>query len=277
MNLKVLFASFCLIFLAELGDKTQLTALAFSTSSRSPWSVFLGTSLALICTTALAVVCGEALSRWIPVKVLHLASAVMFVLVGLILLVNLARKAPAEDAAPAAPAGEGAAVPAKPLSSFIGHQAVALEEDLVAFIRENAPKVDNPELRRALDRLAEKHDAHAAALAGITHKADAAHATEMDADLAQGDPERLLGTLRQAGESLPEDATFERIIRRQEAAAEFYIALAQLIRFHDARDVLRGLAMEEIRLAQETCALVHHKTSAAPVGSFGGQSPQGMA
>jgi len=277
MNLKVLIASFFFIFLAELGDKTQLTALAFSTSSRSPWSVFLGTSLALICTTALAVVCGEALSRWVPVKVLHLASAVMFVLVGLILLVNLARKAPVEDAAPAAPAGKSAAVPAGPLSSFIGRQAVAFEVDLATFIRENAPKVSNPELRRALSRLEEKHTAHATALAGIGREADASRVAEMDADLAQGDPERLLGSLRQAGESLPEDATFDRIIRRQEAAAEFYIALAQLIRFHEARDVLRALALEEIHLAQETCALVHHQAPTAPTGQVEAQSPQGMA
>ena len=263
MNLKVLLASFCLIFLAELGDKTQLTALAFSTSSRSPWSVFLGTSLALICTTALAVVCGEALTRWIPVKILHLASAVMFVLVGLILLVNLARKAPAEEAAPAAPAGTGAAVPAGPLSSFIGRQAVAFEEDLATFIHENAPKVRDPESRRALALLEEKHRAHAAALAGIGAAADAARVVEMDADLARGDHARLLGSLREADASLPADATFDRIIRRQEAAAEFYIALAQLIRFHDARDVLRALALEEIRLAQETCALVNHQAPTA--------------
>jgi hypothetical protein len=277
MNLKVLLASFGLIFLAELGDKTQLTALAFSTSSRSPWSVFLGTSLALICTTALAVVCGEALSRWIPVKVLHLGSAIMFVLVGLILLVNLARKAPMEDTVPTVPAAEGAAATAKPLSSFIGRQAMAFEEDLAAFIHENAPKVSDPERRLALSRLEEKHRAHAAALAGISRAADADRVAEMDADVAQGDPERLLDSLRQAGNSLPQDATFDRIIRRQEAAAEFYIALAQLIRFHDARDALRALAMEEIRLAQETCALVHHQAADAPTDQAKGQSPQGMA
>jgi hypothetical protein len=263
MDLKVLIASFGLIFLAELGDKTQLTALAFSTSSRSPWSVFLGTSLALICTTALAVACGEALCRWIPVKILHLASAVMFVLVGLILLVNLARKAPAEDAAPAVLPVEGAATKAGPLSSFIGRQAVVFEEDLATFIRENAPTAGTPELRQALAHLAEQHTAHATALAGIGSAADVERVAEMNMDLAKGSPERLLASLRRADSSLPADATFDRIIRRQEAAAEFYIALAQLVRFHDARDVFRALALEEIRLAQETCALVHHEAPTA--------------
>lgn len=259
MNLKILLASFCLVFLAELGDKTQLTALAFSTSSRSPWSVFVGTSLALICTTALAVVCGELLTRWVPERVLHLVSAVMFVLVGLILLVNLARKAPEEKAAPA-PAVEGAmAAPTGPMSAFVSRQAVAFEEDLAAYIRESAPAVADPGTRQALLRLEERHRAHAAALTGIGAGVDAVQRAELDRDLGQGDPQRLLATLREAGSALPADDVVTRIIRRQEAAAEFYIALARLVRFHDARDVLRSLAMEEIHLAQETCALVNHE------------------
>jgi len=264
MNAKVLLASFCLVFLAELGDKTQLTALAFSTSSRSPWSVFVGTSLALICTTALAVVCGELLSRWVPERVLHLVSAVMFVLVGLFLLVNLARKAPAEKAPPApSPAIEGAAVaPPGALSAFVGRQAVAFEEDLAAFIRENAPAVADPAVRQALERLEQRHQAHAATVTAIGSEADAARRAQMDRDLSQGDPQRLLAVLRTADAALPKGDVTTRIIRRQEAAAEFYIALAQLVRFHEARDTLRALAMEEIRLAQETCALVNHDRSA---------------
>ncbi len=261
MNTKVLLASFCLVFLAELGDKTQLTALAFSTSTRSPWSVFLGTSLALICTTALAVICGEALSRWVPERVLHLASAVMFVLVGLVLLVNLARRAPEEKKPePATPAAESAAVaPQGALSAFVGRQAVAFEEDLAAFIRETAASVPEPALKAALLDLEKHHLAHADALAGIARPTDATHQAQMDADLAQGSPDRLLDGLRAGSQCLASDDAIARIIRRQEAAAEFYIALARLIRFHDARDVLRALAMEEVRLAQETCARVNHE------------------
>jgi hypothetical protein len=259
MDIKLLLASFGVVFLAELGDKTQLTALAFSTSTRSPWSVFLGTSLALVCTTALAVACGEMLSRWLPERVLHLISAVMFVLVGLVLLVNLARKAP-EAKAPTAPAAGVAAARSGPLSAFVGRQAVAFEEDLAAFIRETVPGIADPVLRQALLGLEERHRAHAAALAGIGAVADAARQAELDQDLSQGDPDRLLAALRQAGAALPADDAVTRIIRRQEASAEFYIALAQRVRFHEARDMLRALAMEEIRLAQETCALANHES-----------------
>jgi len=265
MNTKILLASFGLVFLAELGDKTQLTALAFSSATRSPWSVFLGTSLALICTTALAVVCGEALTRVVPERILHLASAVMFVLVGLILLVNLARKAqPAAPATEAAPAAEGALViPPGPLSRFVARQAVAFEEELAGDIRQAMQSIADPALRQALQDLERRHRGHAEALTGLEQKTVAEHRTDIDDDLAKGHPERLLTALRDAGQPGADDDAVAGIIRRQEAAAEFYIALARLVRFHDARDVLRALAMEEVRLAQETCALVNHERPAA--------------
>ncbi len=270
MDIKLLLASFGVVFLAELGDKTQLTALAFSTSTRSPWSVFLGTSLALVCTTALAVTCGTFLNRWLPERVLHLASAVMFVLVGLVLLVNLARKAPAEAPAPAPAAGvEGAAVGRPgPLSIFVGRQAVAFEEDLAAFVRETASQVTDPALRDALQRLEERHREHAAMVRGIGREVDAAKVRpDLDRDLEQADAGRLLEALREAAARRPADDAVARIIRRQEAAAEFYIALARRIRFHAARDVLRALAMEEVRLAQDTCALAYHDAPAAGAAS----------
>ncbi|HBR34016.1 MAG TPA: hypothetical protein DD734_05225, partial [Firmicutes bacterium] len=45
MNWKVLFLSFCTIFLAELGDKTQLAVFSLVSQSKAPWEVFLGASL----------------------------------------------------------------------------------------------------------------------------------------------------------------------------------------------------------------------------------------
>lgn len=257
MNLKILLASFSLVFLAELGDKTQLTALAFSTSSRSPFSVFIGTSLALICTTALAVIFGEALTRFVPERVLQLASAVMFVLVGLVLLVNLARQGPAESA-PGERVPEGAALrPAGPLSLFIGRQAVAFEEDLVAYIRETAPKIEDPSLRDIVLSLETVHSGHAKALSGLEKETDEATIASMDADLAGGDHQRLLYGLDAASSEVAGDA-LSHIIQRQEAAAQFYIALARMINFHEGKDVLRSLAQEEIDLAQTLCDHINH-------------------
>ncbi|MFA6929418.1 MAG: TMEM165/GDT1 family protein [Lentisphaeria bacterium] len=93
MEWKTLFLTFGVVFLAELGDKTQLMAMALSSGRReSCVSIFLGSSLALVCTSALAVFAGGLLARYIPQKYLLLGSAVLFILLGIAMLANLAWK-----------------------------------------------------------------------------------------------------------------------------------------------------------------------------------------
>lgn len=82
MDLRLLFSTFAAIFLAELGDKTQLAALALSAGSRSKWSVFLGSALALVASSAIAVVAGEWVSRNVSPVWLRRAAGGAFVLMG---------------------------------------------------------------------------------------------------------------------------------------------------------------------------------------------------
>lgn len=86
MDIKIFFTTFGFIFLAEIGDKTQLATLAFASGSESRLSVFLGAAAALVVTSAIAVLLGEALSRLVPLRVLHSAAAVGFVVIGLFML-----------------------------------------------------------------------------------------------------------------------------------------------------------------------------------------------
>jgi len=88
MDLKIVFTAFWMIFLAELGDKTQLATLAFSAGSQSKLSVFLGSALALTLTSALAVLLGDAVSRVLPVKMVHIAAGGGFVVIGVLMIVN---------------------------------------------------------------------------------------------------------------------------------------------------------------------------------------------
>ena len=78
INWQVVFSSFTLIFLAELGDKTQLSTFAFASKSGSPVSVFLGASVALVCTSLLAVVLGELIGRIVPERVMKIVAGVLF-------------------------------------------------------------------------------------------------------------------------------------------------------------------------------------------------------
>jgi len=75
--------AFAAIFIAELGDKTQLAILALSASSKSPFSVFLGGALALVLLSAIAVVAGEIVTRYVPANVLSKIAAVLFVAIGI--------------------------------------------------------------------------------------------------------------------------------------------------------------------------------------------------
>lgn len=87
MELKIFFTVFFTIFLGELGDKSQLATLLFSTDSQvSKWVVFAASSLALVCATALGVMLGSALSAWINEKYLSYVSGATFILVGLFVI-----------------------------------------------------------------------------------------------------------------------------------------------------------------------------------------------
>lgn len=86
MDLKLLFSTFALVFLAELGDKTQLATLSLAASGQSKLSVFAGSALALILTSAIAVVVGAELTRLVPEVWIHRVAGVGFIVMGVLFL-----------------------------------------------------------------------------------------------------------------------------------------------------------------------------------------------
>ena len=87
MDLKILLSTFGMIFLAELGDKTQLATFAFAAESQSKVAVFLGAAGALLLTSLLAVVFGAVVSRLIPANYIKTGAGALFILLGLWMLV----------------------------------------------------------------------------------------------------------------------------------------------------------------------------------------------
>ena len=84
MDVKLFFVVFGTVFLAELGDKTQLATLLFATrESAGLWTVFAGASLALIIASAIAVVGGSILSQFVDPKNLAYLAGAGFILIGI--------------------------------------------------------------------------------------------------------------------------------------------------------------------------------------------------
>lgn len=83
---KTFLTTFGLVFLAELGDKTQLATMLIATQSKSLFSVFLGSSVALVCSAALGVLFGAALTRYISPQYLQGGAGAAFIIIGLLLL-----------------------------------------------------------------------------------------------------------------------------------------------------------------------------------------------
>ena len=83
MDFKTMFTTFGMIFLAELGDKTQLATFGFAAESKSRLAVFLGSAGALVVTSLLAVVFGSVVSRLIPSNYIKIGAGGLFVLLGL--------------------------------------------------------------------------------------------------------------------------------------------------------------------------------------------------
>ncbi len=88
MDLKVLLTTFGMIFLAELGDKTQLATFAFAAENKSRLAVFLGSACALVLTSLLAVVFGSAIGRLVPANYIKIGAGALFVLLGLWILLS---------------------------------------------------------------------------------------------------------------------------------------------------------------------------------------------
>ncbi len=89
MEYKVLFTVFAVVFIAELGDKTQLATMLFAADREvSKLTVFIGASLALMVASGIGVLAGGLVSQYISEKHLHYIAGIGFVAIGIWTLVK---------------------------------------------------------------------------------------------------------------------------------------------------------------------------------------------
>ncbi len=87
--MKTFFVVFISVFLAELGDKTQIATLLFASEKNiNKYIVFLGAALALTTTSAIGVFAGDVISGYVSRKFLNYTAGIGFIAIGVFLLIS---------------------------------------------------------------------------------------------------------------------------------------------------------------------------------------------
>jgi putative Ca2+/H+ antiporter (TMEM165/GDT1 family) len=85
MDWKIFLTTFTTLFVAELGDKTQLACVMMAAESKKPWTVFLGASLALVLVSLIGVILAQSLANWVSSFWIKKVAAVGFVFIGVLI------------------------------------------------------------------------------------------------------------------------------------------------------------------------------------------------
>lgn len=86
MDWKLLATTFGMVFLAELGDKTQLATFCLSADCNPKLPIFLGSAGALVTSSLIAVLFGDAVNRLIPATYIKVGAGAFFIIVGIFTL-----------------------------------------------------------------------------------------------------------------------------------------------------------------------------------------------
>ncbi|MGQ3684967.1 MAG: TMEM165/GDT1 family protein [Candidatus Loosdrechtia sp.] len=86
MEWKIIISTFIIVFLAELGDKTQLASILMTSKTKKPVLVFAGTMLAFAVVTALGVAAGSFITRFLPLSYIKGGAAIAFIIIGILIL-----------------------------------------------------------------------------------------------------------------------------------------------------------------------------------------------
>lgn len=88
MDLKLFWATFLTLFVAELGDKTQLACIMIAADSKKPWTVFAGSALALTLVSLLGVIFAQFICQYIPSEWIKKTAAGGFIILGVLIFFN---------------------------------------------------------------------------------------------------------------------------------------------------------------------------------------------
>lgn len=247
MNWPLFFSTFVLIFLAELGDKTQLAVMSQSATASSRWTVFAAGAIALTISTALGVLAGDLLRRFVPdERYVKCAGGVLFLIFGCLMLREVFL--PKSDRVMDAPKA------LSHMSSWIGRfviqQAAIFEQAAYEDYELLAERTINPEEKAVFKRLAlEERWHHEAMMAAIMsgEGKDIEVTSEMADELPPVDD--LMHDAAQASKDV------EHAIGHERAMAQFYRTLSKRSVLPRLKETFGALAVAEENHAQRLIAL----------------------
>ncbi len=259
---KMFGSTFILIFLAELGDKTQLAAMARAaegpTGYTARWVVFLAASSALVLSTLIAVFFGGVLKSLVSDdRYIKIASGLLFIIVGVWILVGVAQSYSSEAKAAETPAAhEIAALKREP--GYIGGLALKAALDFETAVGKkyrDLSRLADPELATLLNDLASEEESHRNRLAGLSQDR-----------LSQAfRPQQIFDTAAVANspaQTCGDDvscATLRNLADHEKITADFYQSLADQTIIPSLKPLFAGLAQEERNHAARLEALAQKR------------------
>ena len=250
MDIRLFISTFLLIFLAELGDKTQLTAMARAAGSDgAKWTVFAAAAAALLLSTLLAVTLGRTIARFVPDHIVRLLAALLFISFGMVLLVGaLQRGARASQPVAHPPTTNGMMMRA------IMHIAAEFEEASAADYAALARETNDPAVRRLLLQLEADERAHLQ----MMHTIGQDHAETRFEQLDRTDLPS--GTALQHDVALSDRPILTHALEHEQATMQFYLELANRTPIPALQRTFTSLAnAESAHIARIKMLLADHR------------------
>lgn len=234
MDFALVVSTFVVIFLAELGDKTQLAAMAASAGSKQPLAVLIGASCALVLSSVLAVAAGSLIGSRVPVRYIKIAAGLMFIVFGILYI----REAfvPEKEVQPVSQLQRGDVH-----SASVTMIARAFEERELKMLIAVKEALQSDECRQVLDRIIEEEKNHLKILGGID-----SIAVQLSAD-----EKHKLSPLNAAYACRGDDSCLVRdLYEREMAMAAFYRLMSEKSRITAVREILQSLYTDELTHAE---------------------------
>jgi len=248
VNWPLFFSTFALVFLAELGDKTQLAVMSQSAAAASSkWTVFTAGALALVASTAIGVLAGDLLRRFVPdERYVKCAGGALFLVFGCLMLKGVffpkvQAAVPAREAPPSLAAWAG---------RFVIQQAAVFEQSACQDYMALAAWSLDPAEKAVFEWLArEERWHHEAMLSALAAGADNDISVTPEMAAAFPPVEDLLHGAAGASRAV------ERAIEHERATARFYRALSEKSADSRLKDTFEALAVAEENHARRLLAL----------------------